>query len=232
MILAAAAALFSLTAVAQEQPDYYREFGLHAGIAPFSKPNNVLYTGSKNKLPYVVNANLYYNFNEHIQAGLDVGMTHWEAEGSYNVDGSFGQPAGSRDIKYLYADRAWNVCARFNYLVPTYDEYHINRANFYFGVAAGAIFTVNDKGNTYMQYLNQVGEEYRYVSQYNYDFGVGYTFGVQIGYSYYFGNHFGINVETAPRFNYVNIVDHRNGSASGHLQTLSYPVTVGLKFRF
>ena len=232
MILTAAAALFSFAAMAQEQADYIHEVGLYAGIAPFSKPNNTLYRGDKNKLAYTFAINGYHNFNERIQAGLDVGVTHWESNGSYNVNGLMGASAGSRDIKYLYADRVWNVCARFNYVIPRYDEYHVNRSNVYFGVAAGALFTVNDKGSNYEQYLQQDGEQFRYVSQYNYDYGVGYTFGVQVGYNYYFANRWALNVEAAPRYNYVNIVDHRNGTASGQLQVFSYPITVGLKFRF
>ena len=234
VILTLAAGLIAVASFAQNPPDYYRELGIHAGIAPFTHPGRTEYVGEKNKLPYTVSINGYYNFTEHWQAGLDIAMTRWE--GSTEVkgyNGLFGQSyTQPRTTKYVYADKVYTATARINFLIPIYDRWHINRANIYMGAAGGPAFTINDGGITHQQYMNMSGEENRYISQYNYGWGSGYTVGVQFGFSHYFGNHFGFNAEVAPRYTYISITDHRMGTANGGFDVWSYPVTLGIKFRF
>lgn len=233
-LLTLAAVICSLASFAQTEPDYYRELSINGGIAPFTHPGQTEYVGTEKTLPYYVSISGHYNFTEHWQVGLDLSVTHWEGSKDINnYNGPFGQTyTASRTTKYIYADKVWTPTVRINYLIPIYDKWQINRANFYVGVAGGPSFTVNDGGITWQQYMNQPGEDNRYMSQYNYEWGTGYTMGLQVGYSHYFGNHFGINFEFAPRYTYVNLVDHRVGSINSHFDVWSYPVTAGIKFRF
>lgn len=234
IILSVTALFLSVSSFAQyaTPPDYFREVGLHVGVAPFSKPGLTKYAGTKVNLPITYSANFYYNFTERFQAGLDLGMTRWEGSEELQHAGIFGAPSEVRKTTYLFADKAWNLTARANWVFPMYDDWRINRSNFYVGLAAGAVFTVNDGSVSYGALNDATGERNRYVSQYNYASGTGFVVGGQIGYNYYFSNHLGFNIEAAPRYTHVYTVDARYNRANSDFDLWSYPVTVGLKFRF
>ena len=234
IILSATALFLSLTASAQyaTPPDYFRDLSLNVGVAPFTHPGMTRYVGDKNTLPITASANFNYSFTQNFQAGVDLQMTRWEAKGDQAYNGVQGGSAGTRSTTYLYADRVWSLTARANYMMPVYDDYHVNRANFYVGVAAGAAFTMNDGGITYTQADGMGGEENRYVSQFNYASGAGFVVGGQIGYTYYVGNHVGLNIECAPRYTHIYGVDSRYDRANHDFDVWSYPISVGVRVRF
>ncbi len=234
IILSVTALLLSAVSFGQyaTPPDYFREVGLNVGVAPFSQPSLTKSYGNKKNLPLTYAANFHCNFTEHWQAGVDMNMTRWEGSGDQQYTGYFGQPSQVRKTTYLYADKAWTLTARVNYQFPFYDHWHVNRSNFYIGLAAGAVFTVNDGSLSYGQLNDKNDENSRYLSQYNYNSGTGFVLGGQIGYNYFFSNHLGFNIEAAPRYTKVYVIDSKYNHGNHDFELWYYPVTVGLKFRF
>lgn len=234
IILSVAALFLSFASFGQyaTPPDYYYELGLNVGVAPFSQPSLTKNYGDKKNLPLTYALNFHYNINEHWQAGIDLNMSRWEGSGEQQYYGEFGQPYEVRKTSYVYADKAWSLTARANYVIPTYDDWHVNRANLYFGLAAGAVFTVNDGSLSWGELGDAPYQNSRYLSGYNYNSGSGYVLGFQIGYAYYFSNHLGVNLEAAPRYTQVYLVDSKYNKGNQNFELWQYPLTVGLKFRF
>jgi hypothetical protein len=227
LVLSAAAAFGQATPA-----DYMHETGIYGGLGAFTNPRSTSYRGERNIIPYTFSANYYFNFNERFQVGIDFATTRWKTEGQIQYPGLQNKPGFNEKTTYILADYAHSLTARANYVIPMYDNYRINRSNVYMGVAAGAVFTVNDGRTTYGQFAGRTGEEYRYMEQYNYEAGTGYTVGVQVGINYYFSNHMGFNLEAAPRYVHVSNQNHNIGSINGNFDMFTFPATIGLKFRF
>ncbi len=233
IILSITALFLSVAAFAQSTPpDYSHEVGVYGGVSAFTNPLSTAYKGSRNLVPYVVSANYYYNFSERFQAGVDMAMTHWETQGNYTYPGLNNGAGFSHATNYVFADYAWALTARANYMIPLYDHYRINRSNFYMGVAAGAVFTVSDGRTNYAQFNNMEGEQYRYIDTYHYEAGSGYTVGAQVGFTYYISNHIGFNAEGAARYVQIDNKNHNIGSVNGGFEMFYFPVTLGIKMRF
>jgi hypothetical protein len=234
IILSVTALFLSVASFGQyaTPPDYFREVSINVGISPFSQPSLTKYYGDKKNLPLTYSVNMHYNFTEHFQVGADLNMSRWEGSGEQQYNAEFGQPSEVRKTTYLYADKAWALTARANYVIPSYDDWHVNRSNFYFGVAVGAMFTVNDGSLSYGELYDKPYQNYRYLSQYNYNSGSGYVLGIQVGYTQYFNNHFGVNFEAAPRYTHVYVLDSKYDHANHDFELWYYPITIGLKFRF
>jgi hypothetical protein len=233
IILSISTLFLSIAAFAQSNPpDYIHEVGLYGGVSAFTNPVRTNYKGDRNIVPYTVSGNYYYNFSDRFQAGIDIQMTRWETQGSYQYPGMMNSAGFNHNVNYVLADRAWALTARANYVIPMYDNYRINRSNFYMGVAAGAVFTVNDGRTEYAQYNQLAGAENRYMDSYHYEAGTGYTVGVQLGFNYYISNHVGFNIEGAPRYVNVQTKNHELGTINGNFELFYFPATVGLKFRF
>lgn len=214
------------------EPDYHFEVGIYGGIAPFITPNKPYDKGTDNLLPAFWSVNGHYNISEHLQVGLDASVTQWQAHGNsyiYNLNDS---AIGAVTSSYLYADRAWSLTARLNGVIPHYDRFHQDRSNFYYGIAVGVAFTINDGNIAYDQYLQQKGENFRYVSAFNYESMTGYTFGLQAGWNYYFTNTIGFNVEFAPRFTHFSGIDSKLASRNSQFDIYNFPLTIGFRKRF
>jgi len=174
-----------------------------------------------------------YYAMDHLQVGIDINTnSEWSAKSSSYLYGEDGKGLGYVGTRYLYADRVFNTTVRVNGLVPMYDNLRDNRSNFYYGVAVGAIFTVNDGTNVNAQFGNQPGNQYTYISEYHYEPAAGYTFGLQFGMEWYTKGRFGVNAEFAPRFAHLNTVDNRVAGRNGPYDLFSFPVTVGIRYRF
>jgi hypothetical protein len=106
------------------------------------------------------------------------------------------------------------------------------RSNFYYGVGLGALFTVNDGKTEYRQLYDLSGEEYRFVGEYHYEPAIGYTVGFQVGMEWWASGRLGVNAEFAPRFNHLNTIDNRAASRNGPFDLFTFPVTVGIRYRF
>lgn len=224
----------SVSAFAQftTEPDYLREGGVYAGVSPFTNPRNTAYKGDRNILPVVAGANFYYNFTDHFQAGVDLNVTRWETRGISTLNGLENGPGFEENTRYIFADYAYSLTARANYVLPMYDDYRINRSAFYMGIAAGAVFTVNDGKTVYNQRNDRPGEENRYIESYHYQAGTGYTLGAQVGFNYWFSNHVGFNLEAAPRYVHMNNNNHDIGTANGQYNLFYFPTTAGIRLRF
>lgn len=234
IILSITAMALSFSAFAQYtlEADYRMEGGVYGGISAFTHARNTLYSGDHNKVPYVAGANLYYNFTEHFQAGVDLNVTHWESTGSTKVGGVQNKPGFSENTRYLLADYAYSLTVRANYVLPMYDGFNIHRSSFYAGASAGAVFTVNDGKSNFGQLNDRPGAENRYLETYHYEAGTGYSLGVQVGFNYYISNHVGFSVEGAPRYVHMNNKNHDIGTSNGQYNLFYFPTTLGVRLRF
>ena len=215
-------------------PDYRFNIGIYGGLAPTTKVYRTFDQGINDKsLPNIFGVIGHYNINSHLQVGLNINTaSEWSANSPTQIQGSNGQPLGQQSVRFVYAERTWTTEARVNGLVPVYDRLKDVRSNFYYGAGIGAIFTINDGGQKYTQVLDQVGEEYRFVSEYRYAPAAGYTLGVQLGMEWYIFDRLGVNVEFAPRFNHLNTVDNRASGRNGPFDLITFPTTIGIRYRF
>jgi hypothetical protein len=215
-------------------PEYPLNVGIYAGIAPTTKLFTLSdYSSNEKSLPFQLGVIGHYTFSERFQVGLDVNMnTRWSAKDQTTLQGPDGKELGSVGVRYLYADRVWTTTARANFLVPVYDGMKNVRSNFYYGIAFGGIYTVNDGRNVWTQFDGRRSEEYRYISEYHMTAGAGYILGFQLGMEWYTRTHFGFSLEAAPRFAHINTVDNRGGSRNGPYNTFIFPFTAGIRYRF
>lgn len=223
------------TAFAQNYaPDYRFSLGLYGGISPYSKLMGVNdYTTDQRKLPTHLGITGNYNITDRLQVGLDVNTnSEWSSVATSSFMGQDGIKLGNIETKYVYASRVWSATARVNWMVPMYDRLRNNRSNFYYGLAGGSIFTINDGQTQYSQFDQIRGENYRYVSEYHLEPAAGYTFGFQVGMEWYTRTHFGFNVEFAPRFSHLNTVDSRAAGRNGPYDVFTFPLSVGIRYRF
>lgn len=232
-ILILALALCGGGAMAQGlQPDYYVEVGAYGGIAPFTNPRLAHERGDKVMLPAVWGFDVHYNLTDAWQIGIQTTASSWKGTGSVIIDSLRNRPLGTADVDYQYADHAWTITGRLNHVIPHYDDYRINRSNFYYGIAFGVAFTLSDGAVAYSQFHQNAGEQYRYLSRYNYESGAGYVFGLQAGYNFFFSQHIGFNAEFAPRFTHISGLDMRNQSRNSQFETFTFPIMIGLRVRF
>lgn len=236
LLLAAALVFSGAAAHAQwsDQPDYRFNVGINGGLAPTTRIwREVDYSADEKSLPSTWGIVGNYNFTDRIQVGMEINTaSEWSSRGTVTLNGLGGTVLGQPGVRYVYAERTWSLQVRVNGVVPMYDKMRSLRADFYYGLGLGAIFTVNDGRTVYNQFNEQVGEEYRFVSEYHYEPAAGYTVGVQAGFDWWFLGRLGVNAEVAPRFSHLNLVDNRAASRNGPFDIISFPVTVGLRYRF
>ena len=223
----------AFTASAQpEAADYTSEVTLSGGIAPATVPFKTYYRGGDMRLPYYASLNYHYNLNEAFQLGIAVGMTEWQSSDDQHINTITNPNLASQRITYVYAERAFDVTARANWVIPTYNGAHQNSANFYVGVAAGAVFTLNNYGTQYAQAGDRQGPEFKYLRQYNYNSGTGFVGGIQAGFTKYLTMGLGLNVEVAPRYAYIKTINADLEANNENFGLLYFPVTIGLRVRF
>ncbi len=215
-------------------PDYRFNIGVYGGLAPTTRIyRTVDYTADEKSLPNMFGIVGHCNITDKFQVGLDINTSsEWSAKGIITLNGLNGTTLGQPGIRYVYADRVWTTQVRVNGMVPIYDRFREIRSNFYYGLGIGAIFTVNDGGQEYRQLYDQPGEEYRFLSEYRYEPAAGYTVGFQVGMEWWASGHLGVNAEFAPRFNHLNTVDNRAAGRNGPFDVFTFPVAVGIRFRF
>ena len=234
-LLLSAAIIYTSTAVAQNYaPEYRFNVGIYGGLSPTTRIYKTTdYSGDEKSLPLNLGVVGHYNVMDRLQVGIDISTnTEWSSKGTTTITGLDGNRLGDVGVRYIYADRVWSTTFRVNGMVPMYDRMRDNRSNFYYGLAAGAIFTVNDGGTRYQQFDQKNGQEYRYVSELRYEPAAGYTFGFQVGMEWYTRTHLGFNVEFAPRFSHLNTVDTRAANRNGPYDVFTFPVSVGIRYRF
>lgn len=236
LLLAAALVFSSGIASAQwsNEPDYRFNVGINGGIAPTTRVyREVDYSADEKSLPNMFGVVGNYNFTDQFQMGLLVNThSEWSALGTTTLYGLDGKMLGQPGVRYVYSERTWTVEARVNAVVPIYDQMRNLRSAFYYGIGVGALFTVNDGRTVYNQFNGGIGEEYRFVSEYHYEPGAGYTIGLQAGMDWWISDRFGINVEVAPRFNHINLVDNRAAGRNGPFDVFNFPMSAGLRYRF
>lgn len=206
------------------------EFGLNGGYSTTTIPKQTAYQGDESEWNKTFNARVYYNFTENWQGGLEVGFTKWETTENRTFTDILGTQIGPEKITYLFGDPVINVTAHANRVIPYYGRLRdFNYANFYYGISAGVIFTLND-GSTSLQ--NPTADSsFTFVSSYHYQSGTGYSIGLQLGYSIYITSHLGFNIEVNPKFCQVFMVDPRYGRMNDQFTLLQLPVTVGFRYR-
>ncbi|MEO6833374.1 MAG: hypothetical protein ABI378_12570 [Chitinophagaceae bacterium] len=234
-LLTLAIAFSSISVFAQSYaPDFRYSVGVYGGLAPTSKFYNLVdYSPDEKSLPNMFGVVANYNILDRLQVGLDINTnSEWSSKGTSNIYGLDGTTLGNVATRYVYADRVFTTSLRVNGMVPLYDNMQVNRFNFYYGISIGAIFTVNDGKQTNSQFDELPGEQYRYVSEYHYEPAAGYTFGPQFGVEFYTPGRLGFSAEFAPRFSHLNTVDNRIAGRNGPYDLFSFPVSVGVRYRF
>ena len=229
------ASLIAGTSFAQNYaPDYPFNIGIYGGISPTTKLYKVTdYSADEKSLPNHLGIIGHYSINSRLQVGIDINTnSEWSSKGTSTIQGLDGNTLGQVGVRYLYADRVWSTTFRVNGLVPVYDRLKDNRSNFYYGIAFGGIFTVNDGRQEYRQFDGKTGEEFRFMSELHFEPAAGYTFGFQVGMEWYTRTHFGFNLEFAPRFAHLNTVDTRAGSRNGPYDLFMFPLSLGVRYRF
>jgi outer membrane protein W len=227
-LLTAAAALITGVASAQSF-----EVGINGGMSTNTKPQMAMYQGERNVWNPAYAASFNYNFTDRWQAGLSVGVTKWQRKSDWPIKGQFGDSLGNQEVDFVIADPAVSIALSFNHVIPFYERYEdFVRASLYMGVSGGAIFTGTDGGHVYSRVNPNTPAEYTYLSEFQFERGYGYTVGIQVGFNYYFGEHWGLNLDVAPKYASVKTVDPRFDRANNEYNLFYIPTTIGLRYRF
>lgn len=227
-LLTAAAAFFAGVASAQSF-----EIGLNAGMSTNTKPEMPQYKGMQNVWNPAYAANFYYNFTDRWQLGFNLGLAKWQTKADWAITGNFDDSLGNQEVNFIMADPAVTLAAQFNHVIPFYERYEdYVKASIYVGVAAGAVFTANDGRTVYNRVNPNTPVEYTYMSEFHFERGYGYMLGIQIGFNYYFGEHWGLNLDAAPRYASVKTVDPRFNHQNDEYNLFYIPTTIGVRYRF
>jgi len=216
-------------------PDYNWEVGINGGISGFTRPLGPAnaYQGTQTNIVPDFSLRLNYFLNPHWMLNLDIGTRKWETTGTWQLNDQLGQQLKPRPVTFLVADHAITESVGINYVIPFYDRYEtFNKANLNFGVMAGLVTTTNDGSIGYSTYNAAPDSGYKYVSHYDYGFGIGYSVGIQMGFTYYFVPRFGVNIDLAMRYVNVGTNDEHYGSENNHFYLLYFPETIGVRWRF
>lgn len=237
-ILLTATAILTLTASVSAQsfpPDYRLEAGLNVGTSTTTIPNGPqsLYKGTQTAWSPEASLRMHYNLSPYWQVGGDLGYTSWSTTGKWSLYDTHGNVLPSQKVKFVYSDPTITLAAQANRVVPFYSKYkEYNKANFYYGVTLGLVFTVNDGTSTQTTYGQAPDPQFIYTSKYDYGYGIGYVAGVQAGYTYYISETLGVNVEGAARFAEVGTNDTRYDHGNSRYNLFYFPLTVGFRMRF
>jgi len=228
LLLIAVASVFSLNAMAQRF-----ELGINGGMSTTTRPEGALYQGEHNEWTPAGSLSFHYNFHERWQAGLSIGVTSWKRTGQWPLTGAMEDSLGTEEISFTMAKSAVTFAFQLNHVIPFYQDYEdFVKQQIYFGVAAGPVIVANDGEVTTSRVNPNTPFEYSYTSGFNFQPGYGFMVGAQVGYTYYLGEHFGINVDIAPRIAWVETVDPRLGEANNQYSVMYFPTTIGLRYRF
>ena len=209
------------------------EIGVVGGVSNTSRVKESLYSGDEGKWTYATGINFHLNITPHFQAGIEAGMTSWERSTDWALDGYNNQSLGTKEVNYIFADRALSLAFRVNYVLPFYTRYEdFVRSSFYAGVSFGGVATGSEGNIEYSRANPNTPAEYRYVSKFQYESGYGTVLGLQAGYTYFFSKALGVNIEFAPKMAWVKTADAKYGYANDTYNVLYFPATLGLRFRF
>ena len=216
-------------------PDYNWEIGVNGGYSVITRPLGPAdaYQGTRTNVVKDYSIHINYVITPNWLLTLDAGDRRWETFGDWKQNTTFGGQLVPQQVSFLLASHAFNQSIGMNYVIPFYTRYQtFNRSNIYFGVNAGLIETVNDGSTGYSYYKSAPDSGGRYISSYNYGFGMGYSFGLQMGYTYYIIPRLGINIELGMRYANVttNDMNYREENSKYHL--LHFPETFGIRWRF
>lgn len=216
-------------------PDYSWEIGVNAGWSTFTRPNGPanVYQGTRTQTVHDYSVRGSYFINEHWMLNLDLGDRKWKSFGDWQIQDDQGHALGKREITFLVADHAINEAVGINYVIPFYTKYHTyNKANLYFGASFGLMQTANDGSINYSNYNAAPDSLLRYASAYHYNRGDGYMVGIQAGYTWYVMPRLGINIDLSVRYAHINTIDMHYGEENSHFNTVYFPETIGLRWRF
>ncbi len=237
-ILLTAITIFTLTASAVAQsfpPDYRFEAGLNVGASTTTLPQGplTLYKGTETTWSPEASIRFHYNLTQNWQVGGDLGYTSWSTTGNWAQNDTYGKAIPSQKVKFVISSPTISVAAQANRVVPFYSKFkEYNKANFYYGVTLGIVYTVNDGTSTQSTYGSAPDPKFVYTSKYDYGYGIGYVAGVQAGYTYFISEMLGVNIEGAARFTEVGTTDTRYNHANSNYNLFYFPITVGFRLRF
>lgn len=194
------------------------EINFNGGASVNSKPTaNMYYKGKVVTLNYATGLSIVHNGRNDVQTGLQFEMLELSRKKTIYGNTPTGYGVINR-VKYIYAKNMSSA-----YLIVN-KKINWERSYVYGGLAVGIGFARNQSGNT--------TAEVPYKAP---DGGYGISFGVQAGYSQYISKRFSLNVQGAAR--YYDIDNDAEAPkvkpVTGiHYRIVSYPVTIGLKYKF
>ena len=217
-------------------PVYSWEVGINGGYSVMTRPLGPpsVYQGRSTHIVNDFSLRGNYFFNEHWMIALDAGTRHWETFGQWELPDKFNTHLPPVDVNFVVADQAITETVMMNYVIPFYTQFQTyNRANLYFGVNGGMVTTVNDGSKGYSTVKSPLDSStVRYVSSYNYGFGIGYSFGLQGGFTYNIVPRLGVNIELGLRYVTVTTNDQNAAVDNRKYHLLYFPETIGIRWRF
>jgi hypothetical protein len=215
-------------------PEFRWEVGANGGYSVITRPVGppAVYTGTRTNIVKDYSLRASYYFNSRWMMTLDLGDRRWETFGPWKLNDKYGVKLNSIDVPFLLADHALTQTVQMNHVIPFYTQFrNFNRANFYFGVTAGLVETLNDASRSYSKYNSPTDSGYTYVSGYHYGSGMGYTLGLQTGFIYYIVPRIGVTAELALRYVNVKTIDINYAAPNAHYHVMHFPQTVGIRYR-
>lgn len=235
LLTAAMFLAFAGSTFAQPLPPEYRwEIGANGGYSVITRPVGPpdTYRGTSTNVVKDISLRATYYFNEHWMMSLDIGDRRWETFGQWNLTGKFGRALDPVQVPFLLASHALNQSIQMNYVIPFYTQFReFNRANFYVGVQAGLIETINDASRAYSVYGKGADSGYTYVSGYNYGSGMGYSLGLQTGFIWYLVPRLGVTAELCLRYVNVKTIDINYAAPNSSYHVMHFPQSVGIRYR-
>jgi hypothetical protein len=232
-LLATLALLISSTMYAQYVPENKAEVGVNCGWDGMSLPNVSsisMYSGKQATSQMYYSVRGSYDFTQHLQAGMDIGMTQWETSDKWFNVGADGHSYGNTNVRYVFGNPTFNFMLSCNYFVPFYSRYReMIRSKFYCGVTAGLAIATNDGENKLG--INPADSSV-FTHEYHYQSGKGMVMGAQVGYIYYVSQHVGLNIDAAARFADMSTIDPRYGTRTDKYNLWYFPVTFGIHYRW
>lgn len=218
--------------------DRHWDIGFNYGASSITRPlgPEQAYQGTRTKVVPDYSLHVQYVVTPHWHLAFDLGVRTWESYGTWTNPYTNGTSLKSTDVTFQIGKPAVTETFQLNYAIPFYSQYDVvNRANIYFGVAAGLVTPVSDGSTGYTKYNHLPDSSYRYVSNYNYAAGIGYSVGAQVGYTYYFKRKWGVNVELDAR--YVNVGTSQTNAVAddhgtSHYNLLYFAGSLGIRYRF
>lgn len=211
--------LLPVSAIAQKA-----EVGITGGICSNTTPTGTIYyIADKPIQSFAGSATFLSNLpNKHFQLGVDIyGVGLANKASKALATPYFGRYIGGNNETFTYAKLALSICPVINYKVNLSEDGYV-----YAGLALGI-------AGSYAQPQTSGNSDGSQVTFRGINGGFGFTGGGQAGITYAVTSRIALNGEIAIRYYHLSFTtsDSYPGGANVNLNTLAFPITVGIRYR-